>query len=418
MLVVRAPVQAHLVGLAVLGHLTGGFLAVGALHPDFELAGLVAQVGHVLAVGRPAGRQLADAGRGGQVANVALFGRHSEDVAPGAKGDPVCVGGQVATTHVVAHLLDRRAGQHVVAAQRYGHLAGLLGFQIQHVQPAAVFIHDGIRALAGKLHIVFVVLGDLAVGLGGRIVGPDLQAAGLITGVVDRFALPHGEVVAADPFGHVFRGVGLEIVDPDVLGHATLVAFPGAALTADAIVGDLFAVRRVARQTAGGQDHPLGQAAVRRNGEQLLVASGAALASGLETHSLATGLPVDHAVEAGVPGQAIGLAADGGHGVDIVVAVVVAGKRDGGAVRAELGLALESHRSGKPAGLASLGRNGPQVTRIGEDDRVAMDVGVPQQAHVVGVGVSHHGVRGLNHGRAKDGQKDCQDRPHGMAGFW
>ena len=54
----------------------------------------------------------------------------------------------------------------------------------------------------------------------------------------------------------------LEIVDPDVVGHAAAIAFPGAELAEDAVVGELVVVGRIRGEAAARQWQRLGQAAL------------------------------------------------------------------------------------------------------------------------------------------------------------
>ena len=386
-LAVGRPLQAVVVRLAVLRELPRLARTVGGSQRQLVAAALVAEVGHPLAVRGPRGPDLVDRGRVRQVAHVALFRGNGEDLAAGGEHRALGVGTEVGAGDPVVGAAVDRAGLVAVVVHRDGHPSRLLRREFEHVQPAAVLVHDGVGAEARVLHVVLVVMGHLAEVAGGGVVGPDLQLAGLVAGEVDRVPVPHGEVLGAGPVGHLGRDVLVEVVDPDVLGHAALVALPGARLAGDAVVGQLPAVGRPAREAAGGQRDHRRQAAVDGNRPELLLAHREARPRALEAHRFAVGLPVDHPVVQGMPGQPPRLAARGGDHVDVVVAVIVAREGDPLAVGGELGLALVAHEPGETSRLAAAGGDRPQVASLHEDDRVAVDVGIAQQTHVLRVEV-------------------------------
>ena len=263
-LAVGRPVDLDAVDIGPLGELLLLALAVGAAQVDLVLAAPIAQVSDLLAVGRPDCFAFVDAGGGGQIADVALLGGHGEDVAAGGEDGPLGVGRHIGVGDPAVDGLERRPGQHVVAVDGHGHLAGLFRGQVQEVDPATIFVNDlAVSRItritritqAGPLDVVFVVARHLAMLGRPEIVGPDLELAGAVTQIVDRVAVPHGEAVGTDPVGDLLALVGAEIVDPDILGHAALVALPGAVLATHGVVGDARAIGGVAGQAAGGQDH-------------------------------------------------------------------------------------------------------------------------------------------------------------------
>ena len=104
-------------------------------------------------------------------------------------------------------------------------------------------------------------------------------------------------------------------------------------------------------------------------------------------------------------GQPLGLAALGGHDVDLGVAVVLAGEGELLAVGREAGEHLEAVVAGQPAGDAARRRDGVQVAGVGEDDAVAVDGGEAQQPGLVG------GLR-RRRPRGDEEQQDGQTMAH------
>src|SRR5437773_861746 len=56
---------------------------------------------------------------------------------------------------------------------------------------------------------------------------------------VNRISMPHGKRVSPVRVGHVFAGVVFEIVNRDRLRQTSGVAFPGAKIAKDLVIGDL-----------------------------------------------------------------------------------------------------------------------------------------------------------------------------------
>ena len=86
------------------------------------------------------------------------------------------------------------------------------------------------------------------------------------------------------------------------------------------------------------------------------------------------------AAQRGGVGQAFGDAAFGGHDVDFGVAIVLAGKCQGFAIRREAGEHLEAVVAGELARHAAAGGHGIQIAGIGEDDLIFVNGREAQQA--------------------------------------
>ena len=60
---------------------------------------------------------------------------------------------------------------------------------------------------------------------------------------INHVSVPHRKRIGPFRVRHLLNVVGLEIVNPDVLGHASRVAFPCAKVPEDAVVGDAVSIR-------------------------------------------------------------------------------------------------------------------------------------------------------------------------------
>ena len=103
----------------------------------------------------PSGENLAfafvDAGGVGQVAGDSLAGGHGEEVAAGAEESALAVGGDLELIDRLAHVDQAAASAEAIVEDADRHLLGLLGLQIEAVDPAAVLEDDRLVASDGNL---------------------------------------------------------------------------------------------------------------------------------------------------------------------------------------------------------------------------------------------------------------------------
>src|SRR5579872_1167432 len=107
-------------------------------------------------------------------------------------------------------------------------------------------------------------MGKLLGLLAAQIVAVKIDALvrAAVRGEINLVIVPHGESVGALVVSYLLDGVGLEVINPDVLRHAARVALPGSEIAKDAVVSDLVAVRRERRQAALAQHEALGKSAI------------------------------------------------------------------------------------------------------------------------------------------------------------
>ncbi len=77
---------------------------------------------------------------------------------------------------------------------------------------------------------------------------------------------PHWADILGRVVGEVFGGAGFEIVNPNIVGHAASIIFPGAELAEDAVVSHFGIVGRKGAETAPGHRQLLREVAIESHG--------------------------------------------------------------------------------------------------------------------------------------------------------
>ena len=221
------------------GDRQGSALPILADEVDLLLPGPVRHVGDPLPVGRPDGILLAHALAVRDVPRVAMLRGHGEHVAAGGDGHAVAARGEGVGGDAIGHAHVSRPGPPPVVGQAHRDLPGLAPARVQEVDPPAVLEHDATVAGSRPFHVELGEAGGPRARPARHVVPPQVQLPVLAVGQeVDRISDPHGLGVGARPIRDLPHLRGLEVVDPHVLGHAALVALPGAEVPEDARVGD------------------------------------------------------------------------------------------------------------------------------------------------------------------------------------
>ncbi len=222
----------------------------------------------------------------------------------------------------------------------------------------------------GEVHVVLGVRRHLAHRARDRVERPDVVAPVRVAvgEEVQRRAVPHrlavARVVVPDPPGSV-RG---QVEQPDARYVAAAIAFPGAQVLAVRHERQRLAVRRDLAELAVRHRQPLGQAALGGELVELGEAQAPARHRRRVQDRLAVRVPVQHPVGHRVMGEAPRHPAVGGHDVDVLVAVVVAGEGDQRAVRREARERLLALRGREPRGDPAPLRGDPDVAGVDERD--------------------------------------------------
>jgi len=199
-LAVRCPGGAVAVYAAVGGdaHFVAAHLGAQV---KFVLAGLVREVRDPLAIRRPGGVHLVNAGvvcR--ERAGAAMLGRNGENVAAGFDDDARGGGRQSQVADIFSDILEFRARFDVFAVDLDGDVAGLSTGEVEFIEQAAIFVDDGVGTEAGPLDVVLFVVGELFCLLRAEVVAVEIHHAVAVADEIDGVAVPHGEKIHARRF--------------------------------------------------------------------------------------------------------------------------------------------------------------------------------------------------------------------------
>ena len=408
--------------------LVGGLVAeLVADHHLVAHAGLVRDVGDLLAVGAPDRILLAHAGGLRQVAHDAVLHRHGEDLAAGADHRALAGGRERRLGDGAGRVLPLHAGFVAGLVQRDAQDARGAAFQADLLELPAGLVDDAPVAAIGAAHVPDGFPRQLAQRLGPGVEGEEVgRAVVAVRDEDDLVAHPDRIAVGRVDMRDLLPGLALGIEDPDRRRGAAAALAPAARARVGRAVGAVGQARAVGRPHAfigDGLHHLLLEAAFQRHLEQLLAAGIQHLAVGGEQHAPAIGAPAGDLVRGRMPGQAPRLTAAGGDHVDIGVAVVTGGERDplpvGREARREFGRGM----TGQTARLAAVPVGDPQVAAVDEGQVARRDGGLAQQHRHGGRrsgdarggrSGSSRGLLGLR-GRRRDGGGQAQGQGGGLA---
>ena len=187
-----------------------------------------------------------------QVTRDARFDGYGPYVATCTEGHTGAVGRDAAAVDELAAVDVFVADASVVVNDLHFDGVFLAIAEVVTVQLAAVFIDDVVVAQRRPFDVVISVLSHFLCLLGVVVVNEEVHRAVAVGTEVDFIADPHGEDILRLIVGDVFGSLGLEVMDPNLVGHAALVVFPGAELTHDAVIGHLFAIWGIGEPAAFG----------------------------------------------------------------------------------------------------------------------------------------------------------------------
>ncbi len=331
-------------------------------------ARLVGEIGHRPAVRRPGRVALHDPRRPGQVADVAFFGRHGQDLAAGLEDGPGAVRRQAGRRDAAADFDVVRPDLGQVALQRDGNGRGPARGRVEEVQGAELLDDDAAGAGRGRLEVQAAVRQGLVDLFRGRVVDEERHGALAVGQEVDLVADPERvRVVGVLARDLLDREVG-ERHEPDGRRLAALVALPGRLPLLGGDVGQPRAVGGVGARDGGRQRQGFGKAALEPDGVEGRQAHGPAGPARTEQDALAVGRPARDLVRVRMVGQAPRDAPAGRDHEDVGIAVVLAGEGDERPVRRETRQALIPDVPRQAGGPASLAPDDPEVAGAGEDD--------------------------------------------------
>ena len=193
----------------------------------------------------------------GEVAGGAVLGRHGEDVPARAEHRPRAVRARRRSrSWPCSTSRQPAAADGEVFADLDRHLHRLFGGEVEAVDVPAVLEHDGLVAQRRELHGELGELRELAGRLGLQVIDEQVGlAVRRRARRRNRCGRPRhiGKMSCAGSSVSFVGGLLLEIVEPDFVRLAAAIAFPGAELAEDAVVGQLLAVGREGAPAAARQ---------------------------------------------------------------------------------------------------------------------------------------------------------------------
>ena len=352
----------------------------------------------MLSVGAPAGLPFMGAGGAGEVVDRTFLRREGEDVPAAGREHTAAVGREAEVAEPAHAAAVFAAAPDVVGFEGDLHLLRLAAATyVVPIDPSAVLEDYPVGGAGGELAVVFAEVGDLLGAAADGVVGEEVHGPVPVGEVEYLVAHPHGEDVLCVVVGDLRELGGADGVDPDVVGLASAVVFPGAELAEHPVHRELLSVGREGAEAALARGDDLGHSAVLRvneaevgpeSAETVLLAAVDYLASvGSPAHHDVVGphaLSDLVAVHAGRPGEPFRLSALYGHGVDFGVAVVLAGEGYGAAVGGYPRETFVSRMGGQAHGGASVDVHAVEVSGVAEHDLVASDCGETQQPGLFG----------------------------------
>ena len=287
-------------------HLAVGAGTVRWPERQLVLAAAVAPERERLAVGGPSRIPLGSPRAPGHVHDRAVFGGHGDHVTARLEHGALTRRRNARPVDQPVDLGRLRPQRSLVGDDAHWDLGAFLGLEIEQIQTRAGLEHDRVRADRRKPDVEIGEVGHLTQLAAGALERPDVVAlvGPAIGDEVHRVPVPHRLRVVGGVGRQVLRRQRFEVEHPDVGRPSTAVAFPGAEVLRLRHVSEPAAVGRERAELAVGHDQFLGKAAVESHQVELVVTLASALARRGEENTAAIGMPPDHAVGAGVIGEA------------------------------------------------------------------------------------------------------------------
>ncbi len=348
----------------------------------------------------------------GQVARVALLGRHGDDLAPELEHRPGPARREVGVADVLDALHEPGARLPEVGGHGNREALRRAGGGIEQVQPAGLLVDD-LAAPGRRLqHGEIVVLRDPAHLLRRGVVRVDVELAVAIRAEEHGAADPHrvDVVRAIGRLRHLLDRMVPGVVEPHSGDAPAAILLPLVERGRQRVVRDTAAIGRVGR-LVGVRDGQLRfHAAADGYGVEVLIGAGERGTPGGEQHALAVHREGLDEIRAGMPREALRHAAFGRHDEHVGVAVVLGGKRDELSVRRERGPALHAVIRGQAADVGAVQFRYPQVVGVDKRHVRAIRGRLGQQARVACVGFGRH--RGGHDERREQNQQGESGRSH------
>ena len=358
--------------------------SVGGTKVELPFAVGVAPVGDRRTVGRPGGKAIPGARAPREIPDRSVLGGDGQEFTPRLENRPLAGRGNVAVLDRITDCDRPRSQGHLVGDDLDRDFRAVAGREIHQIQRAPGFEHNVLRSDRRKVNVEILEVRHLP-GLAGRRVdrpdiGPHLRAA--VREEIDRIAVPHRQRVIGRILRQIPRLQRFEIEEPDLRGQTAPVPFPRPEFPARRLVGQRLAVGRQGAELTVGYGQAGWKSALRIDGPQLVDPSRRRSHRSCEEEPLSVGRPSEKTVGRRVMGDTMCRPTIGGDGVDVDVAVVVAGKGDGRPVRGKPGKTLLPGRRRQTPGDAAGLLDDPDIAGIDEGDFGVRHVGKPQHPRI------------------------------------
>ena len=272
-----------------------------------------------------------------------------------------------------------------------------LCLEIEAVQISAILEDDARVTHRGELDGEFRELGQSARLPSFHVHHVEVGLMGLLAfrDEVHLISVPHGEEVLSGIGGQPGGLTRPKIVQPNFIGLAASVALPGAKLTKHSIIGHLPTIRRETAPTAARHRQNFWNA-TRETGQGQFTLERVPVVPARTIHHRLIVLPSHddvvgaHPVRDIVPfqgrgiGEPLGFTPLGRHHIDLSIAVILPGESQRFAVGRKAREHFEAFRvGGQSSGHPSQGRDGVQITGIGEHHPISIQRGKPQQPSLI-----------------------------------
>ena len=163
--------------------------------------------------------------------------RNGPDISPGIKSNALAVGRYRRGINEFTCVFQLVPACDEVVRNVYGHFAVFLGGQVEHIKESAVLEHYRIIAKRRELDVEFLEICEFLRFLCFKVIYEEVHCAVAVGCEIDLIAGPHGKYILGGIVRDVLGLFCFKIVDPDIIGHASAVIFPGTEFPENAVVG-------------------------------------------------------------------------------------------------------------------------------------------------------------------------------------